>query len=568
MCGITGILDFKGPVARACLDKFTDSLAHRGPDGRGVYIEGNLGLGHRRLAVLDRSDAGACPMKLVAKGGRTLFITFNGEVYNFIEIRRELQALGHDFHTHTDTEVVLAAYAAWGPNCLLRFNGMFAFAIWDSLEQTLFLARDRFGVKPLYFAVQDARFAFASELKAFVSLEGFQRACNEDVAQAALQHGQALEGATEHTLMRDVQRMRPGHWMKLDRAGNVTTRKWWHTQEHLVEVPAAPAQRVEAFRELFLDAVRLRTRSDIPIGTSLSGGMDSSAVVSALSWLKQRGPGGSERQPPEWRQAFIASFPGTALDEVEHAMEVVRHTGVHETIWTFDPDEALVDLEASVWSMEDVYPGIALPPWSLYRRMRQAGVFVSLDGHGGDELLAGYPWYLDQPLSKLNATLDNDFHRTLLPSILKNFDRCSMAHGIEVRLPFMDYRLVSYAFSLPPEDKLGGGYTKRILREAMVGIMPESIRTRRTKIGFNAPMIDWFNGGLQPLVQDCVTHPAWNENPWWDGPTEARALMAKCSARAWTAGDWDESLKAWSRMNLILWLRMFVDGDHPKERLP
>lgn len=563
MCGIAGIIDFKRAVAPSALDRFTDSLAHRGPDGRGIYIDGNVGLGHRRLSVLDPSNAGTCPMSFVTKEGHRLWITFNGEVYNFVELQRELSRRGHTFRTRTDTEVVLAAYAEWGSSCLGRFNGMFAFAIWDEHDRTLFLARDRFGVKPLYVSVQDARFSFASELKAFVALEGFKRACDEEVASATLTSGQAIEGTTDRTLMRDVTRLMPGHWLKIDLSGNVKSAKWWDTKENLVYTPSEFGERVEAFRELFLDAVRLRTRSDIPIGTSLSGGLDSSSVVGALSWLQAHAGEPSERAPPDWRRAFIAGFPDTNIDEVDHAMAVVRHSGVRETLWRFDPVAALSDLEASVWSMEDVYPGIALPPWSLYRLMRQNGVFVSLDGHGCDELLAGYPWYLDLPYSDLGPALHRDFHHTLLPSILRNFDRCSMAHGIEVRMPFMDYRLVCFAFSLPPEDKLGGGFTKRILRDAVTGLVPEEIRTRRTKLGFNAPMIDWFNGDLGPVLRSCVNHRYWRDNPWWRGPEIGNALLEKCERRGWTASDWDDSLKTWSRMNLVMWLRMFIDGDRP-----
>lgn len=561
MCGIAGILDFKAPVQAACLDRFTDSLAHRGPDGRGTFIDGNMGLGHRRLAVLDQSEAGACPMPFGGPHGRRYWITFNGEVYNFVELRRELEACGHRFRSDTDTEVVLAAYAQWGPGCLLRFNGMFALAIWDSDSKALFLARDRFGVKPLYFAVQGARFAFASELKAFVSLDGFKRACDENVARESLVRPQALEGTTERTLMKDVQRLMPGHWMTIDHCGDVQMRQWWNTQDHLVDVPASRESRIEQFRELFLDAVRLRMRSDIAVGSSLSGGIDSSAVVSAMSWLQAHGLQGAERQPPEWRRAFIASFPGTAIDELDYAMEVVRHTNTQESVWEFDSHASLGYLCDAVWSMEDVYPGIGLPPWALYRQMRRSGVYVSLDGHGGDELLGGYPWYLDIPSDKLNGALDSDFHRTLLPSILKNFDRCSMAHGVEVRLPFMDWRLVSYVFSLPGEEKIGGGFTKRILRDALKEIMPESIRTRRSKIGFNAPMIEWFNGDLVPFIADCLSHRYWRESPWWDGPKYGDAILDKCRNQAWTPADWNDTLGAWSRMNLVLWLRMFVDGE-------
>jgi asparagine synthetase B (glutamine-hydrolysing) len=214
----------------------------------------------------------------------------------------------------------------------------------------------------------------------------------------------------------------------------------------------------------------------------------------------------------------------------------------------------------SVWSLEDIYGGLTVPVWAIYREMRRAGTVVSLDGHGSDEMLMGYGWYLDWPVQSVNQNLYNEFHYTLLPAILRNYDRCSMAHGIEVRMPFMDWRLVTYTFGLPALSKAGGGWTKRVLREAMRGIVPDSILDRRTKIGFNSPMIEWFNGGLGSLVETLSQHPLWRESPFWNGPVLADQVIAKSRAKAWTKADWNSSLHVWTCMNLVLWHMMFVEG--------
>lgn len=567
MCGIAGIFDRERPIGAVELDRFTDSLAHRGPDGRGTWIGEGIGLGHRRLSILDPTPAGACPMRYRAPDGREFLITFNGEVYNFLELRRELERLGHRFHSDTDTEVVVASWAQWGPGCLERFNGMWGFAIWNVTERTLVLVRDRFGIKPLYYAIQGSRLAFASEIKAFLSLDGFRRELDFEFAGLAVDHSQKLEGSTDRTLMEGLRKLMPGHWLSLDGRGEVSIRKWWDTKEHLVDVPKTREDRVEAFREILLDAVALRMRSDVPVGTCLSGGIDSSAVASCMALLHREGAGTLERCPEDWRSAFVAAFPGTFIDETDYALEVAKHVGARPVVWNFDPAEAVGLVLQSAWAMEDVYPGVAVPVWSLYQRMRQAGVYVSLDGHGGDELLGGYTWYLDWPMDGVNANLDADFHRNLLPSILRNYDRCSMAHGIEVRMPLMDWRLVCLAFSLPAEDKMGGGFTKRVLRDATKGVMPESIRTRRSKFGFNSPMIEWYNGGMIPMLAEGMAHPYFLENSWWDGAALRRDVMSRCAARSWTMADWELSLGIWTKISLVHWIRMFIDGEDLGQRV-
>ncbi|MFO7630885.1 MAG: asparagine synthase (glutamine-hydrolyzing), partial [Caldilinea sp.] len=300
MCGICGIWNFeRRPILDGEIGVMAATLAHRGPDGQGILCEGDLALGHRRLAILDLSPAGHQPMSYAA--GR-YWITYNGEIYNFLELRAELAANGYDFRSNSDTEVILAAYDAWGPKCLLRFNGMWAFAIWDRQQRALFLSRDRFGIKPLFYLIQDGRFAFASELKAFYALEGFRSEINWPVFKAELLDLHSQEGG-ENTLLKGVRRLRPGHYAVVS-AGQVRLVRWWRTLDHLVAVPRRFDDQVLQFRELFEDACRLRMRSDVPIGTSLSGGLDSSSVVSTLAHVARQG---GERLPADWQRAFIAT---------------------------------------------------------------------------------------------------------------------------------------------------------------------------------------------------------------------------------------------------------------------
>ena len=289
--------------------------------------------------------------------------------------------------------------------------------------------------------------------------------------------------------------------------------------------------------------------------------MDSSAVASAMAWHQNHPGSGMERCSEDWQRAFIATFPGTPLDERVFADAVVDHIGAKAHYWMFDQDEAVRHVIDTVWSMEDVYGGLAVPIWCTYREMRRRGVTVSLDGHGGDELLCGYTWYLDWPMNQVNANLFRDFHTTLLPAILRNYDRCSMAHGIEVRMPLMDWRLVTFALGLPAEAKIGGGYTKRVFRDAMTGIMPDAIRQRRSKIGFNSPMIEWYNGAMAPLIRRVVNHSLWLESPFWNGQQMRDAVLAKTNARAWTLKDWGGALQVWTMMNLVLWQLLFVERE-------
>jgi len=283
MCGIAGIVHLNSDkVSSEKLKKFTDSMFHRGPDGAGYEIFENelVGFGHRRLSILDLSDAGKQPM---FSHDKKLLITYNGEVYNFLEIKRELEKIGIRFITQSDTEIILQAYRQWGINCLNLFNGMFAIAIWDFENKSLLLCRDRFGVKPLYYLYLPQQiFAFASETVAFKYLQGFKREVNSETFQIALKHPEILEGSV-HTIYKNIFQLRPGHYLEFKKNySRPVVKRWWNTIENLIDVPLNYNQQLEQFTELFKDACKLRMRSDVTLASALSGGLDSSSIYTTL----------------------------------------------------------------------------------------------------------------------------------------------------------------------------------------------------------------------------------------------------------------------------------------------
>ncbi len=628
MCGIAGYWSYAAAgLPDALFRAFTNSMAHRGPDGVGVenFPSERLWLGHRRLAILDVSERGRQPM---AYANGRFWLTYNGEIYNFLELRETLRGLGHSFTTDTDSEVLLAAYAEWGPNCQTRFNGMWAFAIWDERRRELFLSRDRFGIKPFHYRLGNGTFSFASELKAFLTLPEVDGRLDERVMAETLLNINGQE-STPHTLLPGVHRLPGGHCMTLGADGNARIEQWWDTLAQLPSAPDSVDRQVSEFRELFLDSCRLRLRSDVPVATALSGGLDSSAVACSIAEL---GRGRTiEHAPRDWQRAFIACFPGTRLDEREYAQVVVDHTQLAANFHDIDDHVALRSLEKVVFDLEGIYWVPLVGPWGIYRAMRDGGIRVSLDGHGADELLGGYHFFVERALNaliegkfslgryldlkrvlrglvggsgdvtragvasdlrflaerelarlgfsaparraynqakalysrlrhpRLTAAVTDDtqpppvepalrnypgpwrlydesadprtagmsgldamlftwFHGSVLPTILRSYDRASMAHGIEVRMPFMDWRLVTYGFALPESTKIGGGYTKRILREAMVGLMPDAIRLRSNKIGFTSPMDEWSRGALKDWLRDTCNSAAFLDSSVWNGP--------------------------------------------------
>ncbi|MDR3640141.1 MAG: asparagine synthase (glutamine-hydrolyzing) [Humidesulfovibrio sp.] len=640
MCGIAGIWNSASAFATGPqFDAFVDIMAHRGPDDRGVWRNesARISLGHRRLSILDLSPDGRQPM--VSRDGRYV-IVFNGEVFNFLELRRELEAQGHHFRTGTDTEVLLAAFVQWGEACQLKCNGMWAFAIWDCQERTLFLSRDRFGIKPMHYVSAPGLFAFASEMKAFLRLPGFAAELDHELIAETLMDMTTLEG-TDHCLLKDVSRLKAGHCLTMKADGSTRIKRWWDTLEHIPAVPRSFPEQVECFKELFLDACRIRMRCDVPVATSLSGGLDSSSVLCALHAL-DKSQGSTERRAPDWQRAFVACFPGTNLDETAYARTVIESTGAVPVFQDIQIEPYLDQIESMIFQFEELYPVLQAGLWFNYKGMRDRGVRVSLDGHGADESIGGYveyvwaslsnallpvprpgrfldmystlagfiggsnqvnlslPWVLrrsaghylscspagrrfvamfrrlagkvppavpgflrgpitnprnlvraallDRPelrrLSPLGRELYIAFHYTTLPTILRHFDRASMGHGVEIRMPFMDWRLITFEFGLPDESRIGQGFSKRILREAMTGLMPESIRTRTNKIGFTSPMPSWFSGPLRQFLLDTVASEGFINSPVWDGPELKRFVEHLVDN-----GAWDSLGQIWPYLN-------------------
>lgn len=337
MCGIAGIVNLRGnAVEPADISRLTSLIAHRGPFGEGIWFSADrtLAFGHRRLAIIDPGEGGYQPM--LSSDGRYV-IVFNGEIYNFLELRRELEAQGAVFRSQSDTEVILAAWEAWREDMLPRFNGMWALAIFDTSTRELFLARDRFGIKPLLYAMSPERFVFASEQRALVRSGLIDASVDMDVARRLLLDAFGIEGS-ERTLFRQVRRLQAGHCMWL-RQGKVSVRRWWRTVDHLPAVPVTEAERVDRFRELFQDAVALRMRSDVPIGTCLSGGFDSSAVICTMAAHERAGMG--PRDSTAWRHAFVATFPGASNDERPMAEEAAAWAKVEPTFLEIGQGDAL-----------------------------------------------------------------------------------------------------------------------------------------------------------------------------------------------------------------------------------
>ena len=627
MCGIAGFWNLNGmPVSRVKLETFTDTLTHRGPDGNGFYVDkdANLGLGHRRLAIIDTTDTGRQPMSF---GNGRYWITFNGEIYNFLELRNELAQHGYQFVTESDTEVVMAAYDKWGEDCQLRFNGMWAFAIWDQKKKQLFISRDRFGVKPLMYFYNRKRFAFASEMKAFLALDWFQAEFDPEMVATALTDHQLIEGS-ERTLLRDLKRLLGGYCLSLKQNGDLKIRRWWNTLDHLEPVPASYDQQVERYRELFLDSCRIRMRSDVPIGTALSGGLDSSSIVCGMRHIRDLGNAG-DRLASDWQRAFVATYPGSIIDERPYADSVIQKTGATPVYCKITPDMYLKNFEHVLFQYEEI-SDLHLGPWMVHKAQREHGIVVTLDGHGGDEALGGYPWHvtadlqaaikdlsiqksltlintmkqlnlypqeqfywksiqviskktlkrilkkedtwLKQPPAKfvspafeddrarlkkrdaLFQSLYVDFHFTHLPMVLRNFDRLSMAHGVEVRSPLMDWRLVAYAFSLPPESKISGGFTKRILRDAMKGLLPEDIRLRTGKLGFPNMAESWSSPKAKEFILDVVLSREFQESTVWNGPQIQQDLE-----NATLVGDDLKIKKAWKYVQAMSLIKSFQE---------
>ena len=619
MCGILGVMP---AVSTEPFENLLQLIAHRGPDGFGVWqsAEHQITLGHRRLAILDLSENGKQPMEC-----ERYVITFNGEIYNFLEIREELKAKGYRFFSDTDTEVIMVAFHEWGEQCLLKFNGMWAFAIWDKQTHRLFLSRDRFGIKPLYYTFSGGRFAFASEMKAlFPFLPELRIADNFDELKSNLFGYEA----TECCLIAGIKRFPAGHYAYLTpKATNLHPVRYWDTMQHLVKVPKRYEEQVEQFCELFTDACRICMRSDVPIGTALSGGLDSSAVAGTLAWIAEHDKRSGQRIATDWQHAFVATFPGTFLDERYYAQKVAEYLNIPAIYLNISAGQQISDINDYLYLFEELYLTSPVPMMETYKAIRRHGITVSIDGHGADEMMSGYGHIIlalmdcglnisnirnitdamngfnsldseqidkeiqtlysafrfilsqvkhaprrslqelfsrevphEGKFGKFNAALYKIFHQTVLPTLLRNYDRYSMANGVEVRMPFMDHRVVTYSFSLPWQSKVRNGYAKAIIRDAIIGRIPEEVRLRKSKIGFNTPIVDWMKGIWRESLLDMVNDIDFNTSTIIN-PAEVRRKILQVIQNP--QAKFLDGEQAWVALMPYLWERAIFKRTYP-----
>ena len=633
MCGIAGLVSASSRTM--CRDEMAGlfrGFAHRGPDDQGWLsldrdgavrrardagdVRSQVLLLHRRLAILDLSESGWQPMS--SRDGR-LHVVYNGEIYNFVELRRELQGLGHAFRSTSDTEVLLAAYAQWGPGALERLVGMFAFAILDLEERSLFLARDFFGIKPLYYTVGPGGFAFASETRTLLAMTGMRRGANAQRVYDFLRFG--LSEHAEGTMLSGVCQLPAAHALhvSLDEPARapVPVRYWSVSVEARTDLSFGAA--AEQLREMFVESVRLHLRSDVPVGAALSGGVDSSAVVAAIQRLQ---PGAdlhtftyvADHEPvsdERWADMMIGRFPVRAHKISPSAGDMVR-----------DLDE-LIRVQEEPFASTSIYA-----QHRVFQLVREAGITVTLDGQGADELFGGYyafrsarlasitrqgdwrkaaafasassTWpgsgmrklllraggllihpglqrlalgLVGQPLAPtwLNSVWFEDrgvefrshwrsqgkhvlkerMHRFLteihLPALLRFEDRNSMAFSVESRVPFLTPQIAAFAYSLPEEYLVTpDGTTKAILREAMRGLVPDTILDRRDKIGFATPEKQWL-AVLRPWVDRVLASDAAREIPVFQN-----GLLQREWGRV-LAGNRGFDGRIWRWLNLIRW---------------
>lgn len=513
MCGIAGVLDLRGdPVAHETVQRMTDAIAHRGPDGEGHWREGAVGLGHRRLAVIDLSPAGRQPM--LDENGAAVLV-YNGEIYNFREIRSELERFGRRFRSQSDSEVLLQAYREWGAACLDRLNGMFAFAIWNRASQQLFLARDRYGVKPVYWWTDGKRFAFASEIKALLTLPDVRR---QVCLPAVHQYFTFQNIFTDETLFEGIRLLPAGHTLSVSVAAGVgEPRKYWDYRFGTNELAISEDECVDELFDTFQEAAVRQLVSDVPIGSYLSGGMDSGSLTAVATRHLGR------------IRSFTAGFDLTSATGLElgcderGAAEMMAHhfrTEHYEVVLhAGDMEQVMGDL---IWHLEDLRVGQSYPNYYV-ARLASRFVKVVLSGSGGDELFGGYPWRYfqvagsrsaeeyfqnyyafwqrlvpdedkprlfnadttraiaghstmdvfrgvflghDLPLERQCDFINHSLYfeaKTFLHGLLLVEDKISMAHGLESRVPFLDNALVDFAMRVPVAYKLEAG----LLRDAV-----------------------------------------------------------------------------------------------------
>lgn len=635
MCGITGAVwrDDRSAVVPDLLTKMTDAIAHRGPDDSQFWIGadhrdayGNrLGaaLGFRRLSIIDLEGA----RQPMANEDGTVRMVFNGEIYNYRTLRRRLEGTGHRFATHGDGESILHLYEDLGTECFSQLNGMFAIALWDANRHRLILARDRIGQKPLFYAVKDDRLVFGSELKCLAAVEGV---CTE-IDPAAIDEFLTYQYIPHPgTIWKGVRKLAPGHFAVYEN-GQLSVQRYWDI-DFTVQRPIHHREACETLRELLTDSVKLRMQSDVPLGSFLSGGIDSSLITAIAQ---------SQSEDPV--RTFSIGFPISDFDETAYAAQVAEHLGTQHERFEVMPNGVEV-IDKLVWHYDEPFgDSSAVPTWYL-SELTKKEVTVALSGDGGDELFAGYERYqalwlsgllqkmfpvqkipgiglvqrlpdsnrrhslirrgkrfleaIGQPTARrylnwlqifpetLRASLYTDDFVTALPGddpfeflesvwsrsrgrdvvtrasicdmlsylpcdLCTKVDIASMAHGLEVRQPMLDYRVVEFAASLPVGLKFRGRRGKLILQDTFGSMIPKSIFTRK-KMGFGIPIGAWFRNELKPMVHDTLLGSDAKTAPLFRQDAIAELVHSHES------GEQNHGYRLWNLLILEKWLRRWT----------
>jgi len=616
MCGIAGVVYGggapRGVSAVTAAAAMASTLSHRGPDDTGAWgsDDGTVALAHRRLSIVDLSPLGHNPM---SRDDGRIWITFNGEIYNFRELRRELEAAGHRFRSHSDTEVLLAAYAEWGLDCVDRLAGMFAFAIWDEPRRRLWLVRDRLGKKPLYYSESHGTLRFASELKAIVADEAVPREIDADAMRLYLRYGYV---PSPYTIYTSVRKLPPAHFLLCEN-GAVSVRRYWDPVPYAFDrTPVADAEAETQLETRLTTAVRQRMIADVPLGGLLSGGIDSSLIVALM-----------QEQSAAPVKTFTIRFDDPEFNEADHAAAVARHLRTEHHEETCGERQMLDAVDRLADIFDEPFADSSAVPTYLVSKIARASVTVALSGDGGDELFLGYPryrlhtqaavalelprgvrraaafgadrlptrrlrriadvlrsddtdpyarfisWWRREEVAALTgqpppdgpayadalarcAPLNRQDRASLIDlvsylpeDILTKVDRASMAVSLEVRAPLLDHRVVEFALGLPMSLKYRRGTTKWLLRRLLYTRVPRAL-VDRPKMGFGVPLAAWFRGPLRERMDSYCAGPDFADLGLDPGPI--RGLWAD-----FLAGRTHRTYLLWQMFALAAWLRHF-----------
>ncbi len=627
MCGICGTMNFsrEDHVDAQDVQRMNDAIFHRGPDDDGFYIKDNVGLAMRRLSIIDLST-GKQPIR---NEDGSVWIVFNGEIYNYPELRKDLESRGHRFYTKSDTEAIVHAYEEYGAECPSKLNGMFAFAIWDDYRQRLFIARDRLGKKPLYYYHDSKRVIFGSELKSILQIKDVPRRVSREAVDLYLTYEYI---PAPHTIFEDIKKLPAGHSLTIQANGKAEVRPYWELHFHENGTLEKDLQR--GLVDLLQDAVKIRLMSDVPLGAFLSGGIDSSCVVALMARVMN--------QPVK---TFSIGFEEGSYNELHFAREIARHFKTEHQEFILKPD-ALGLTEKLARHLDEPLGDFSIIPTFLVSQMARQHVTVALSGDGGDELFGGYETYVADwayrkyrrlpkflrngvispitqhmpPTEKKKGVVNrakrfvegatlpedlqhvrwmiflsqkekqslygermqslasssgaHDFIRShfnsadsqdygnrqmyvdiktyLCDDIMVKVDRMSMATSLETRAPFLDYRVVEYAATIPSAFKIQGTKTKQILKKAMSDLLPPMI-TQRGKEGFSMPIKNWLKHELRPMMMDVLS-PTQLAADGFFNPTYVQSLI-----NDHVNGVENHSHRLWALMMFGIWRDQYMN---------